>query len=63
MAKNEGTSIKKELFSAEKEEKIQKDQLSFEQLIQVLNEPFEKLTRSDRMDKLRHELRDVYTMK
>ena len=63
MPKNEITSIKKEQLTLEKEEKMGKEQHSFEQSIQVLNEPFEKLTRSDRMEKFRRELRDVYTMK
>jgi len=50
-------------LTAEKEDKLVKDQFSFEQLIQVLSEPFEKLSHSDRMEKLKHELRDVYSMK
>jgi hypothetical protein len=63
LPKNDSISINKEQISTEKEESMAKNPLSFGQLIQVLNEPFEKLIRSDRMDKLRQELRDVYTMK
>ena len=42
LPKNDSISINKEQISTEKEESMAKNHLSFGQLIQVLNEPFEK---------------------